>query len=99
MLQKQWNQEDRVWILKMHFSSTEEIRTINNTDKKNRCLFPTFYDMKNQFWAGLGSQAVLVKKKFGADYEQLMRAFFLCFQGQKKSFGNIIASALKRKVA
>ena len=25
------------------------------------------YNMKNQFWAGLGSRAVLVKKKFGAD--------------------------------
>ena len=36
--------------------------------------------MKNQFWAGLGSQAVLVKKKLGADYEQLLRAVFLCFQ-------------------
>jgi hypothetical protein len=33
--------------------------------------------MKNQFWAGLGSRVVLVKKKFGADYEQL-----LCFHGQ-----------------
>ena len=27
----------------------------------HRCLFLTFYSMKNQFWAGLGSQAVLVK--------------------------------------
>ena len=41
------------------------------------------YNMKNQFWAGLGSQAVLVKKKFGADYEQLLRPVFLCFHGQK----------------
>ena len=40
-------------------------------------------DMKNQFWAGLGSRAVLVKKKFGADYEQLLRPVFLCFHGQK----------------
>ena len=37
--------------------------------------------MKNQFWAGLGSRAVLVKKKFGADYEQLLRAFFFVFKG------------------
>ena len=42
--------------------------------------------MKNQFWAGLGSGAVLVKKKFGADYEQLLRKVFLCFQGPKKIF-------------
>jgi hypothetical protein len=41
--------------------------------------------MKNQFWAGLGSRAVLVKKKLGADYEQLLTVFFLCFQGQKKN--------------
>jgi hypothetical protein len=40
--------------------------------------------MKNQFWAGLGSRAVLVKKKLGAD-EQILRKFFLCFQGQKKN--------------
>jgi hypothetical protein len=39
--------------------------------------------MKNQFWAGLGSRAVLMKKKFGANYEQLLRPVFLCFQGQK----------------
>jgi hypothetical protein len=30
--------------------------------------------MKNQFWAGLGSRAILVKKKFGADYEQPFEA-------------------------
>ena len=39
--------------------------------------------MKNQFWAGLGSRAVLWKKKFGADYEQLLRPVFLCFHRQK----------------
>ena len=41
------------------------------------------YNMKNQFWAGLGSQASTVKKKFGADYEQLLRLVFLSFRGQK----------------
>ena len=39
--------------------------------------------MKNQFWAGLGSRALLVKKKFGADYEQLLRPVFLCLHGPK----------------
>ena len=29
------------------------------------------YNTKNQFWAGLGSRASTVKKKLGADYEQL----------------------------
>ena len=42
--------------------------------------------MKNQFWAGLGSWAILVKKKFGADFEQLLSAVFSCFHGQKKIF-------------
>ena len=41
------------------------------------------YNMKNQFWAGLGNRAVIVKKKFGADYEQLLRPIFLSFHGQK----------------
>ena len=34
------------------------------------------YNMKNQFWAGLGSRAITVKKKFGVDYEQLLRLVF-----------------------
>ena len=41
------------------------------------------YNMKNQFWAGLGSRAALVKKMFGADYEQLLWPVFLCFHLQK----------------
>jgi hypothetical protein len=45
--------------------------------------------MKNQFWAGLGSLAVLVKKKLGAGYEQLLRAFFYVFKGNF-FFENII---------
>jgi hypothetical protein len=40
--------------------------------------------MKNQFWAGFGSRAVLVKKKFGADYEQFLRVVFSTFCGQNK---------------
>ena len=41
---------------------------------------------EKSIWAGLGSRPVHEKKKFGGDYEQLLRAFFLCFQGQKKIF-------------
>ena len=52
--------------------------------------------MKNQFWAGLGSRVVLVKKKLGADYEQLLRVFFFMFSRAKNFFfENIIVSALK----
>jgi hypothetical protein len=39
--------------------------------------------MKNQFWAFWGSRASTVKKKFEADYEQLLRLLFLSFHGQK----------------
>jgi hypothetical protein len=49
----------------------------------DRRVLGHFYNMKNQFWAGLGSRAVLVKKKFGADYEQLLSIVFSCFHGQK----------------
>ena len=38
----------------------------------------------------------VLKKKFWADYEQLLRVVFSCFQGQKKIKSlNIVASALK----
>ena len=56
------------------------------------------YDMKNQFWAGLGSRAELVKKKFGADYEQLLRPVFLMFSWTKNRFfffENIVVSAIE----
>ena len=65
---------------------------------ENSCLFPTFCNMKHQFWVGLGSRTVLVKKKFGADYEQLLWPFFFSFHGQKINlnfFENTVASALK----
>ena len=42
-----------------------------------------FCGTENEIWAGFGLVAVL--KKMGTDYEQLLRVFFSCFQGQKKS--------------
>jgi hypothetical protein len=42
------------------------------------------HNIKNHFWAGLASRVVLVKKKFGADYEQLLRPVYKNFHGQKK---------------
>ena len=55
------------------------------------------YNMKNQFWAGLGSRAVLVKKKFGADNEQLLRPVFYVFMGKKEilSFFEKLKSCIK----
>ena len=49
--------------------------------------------MKNQFWACLGSQPIH-EKKVGANYEQLLRAFFFMFS-RDFFFENITASALK----
>ena len=42
---------------------------------ENRCLFPNIYDMKNQFWAGLGSRASTWKKSLGP----IMSNFWGCF--------------------
>ena len=57
------------------------------------------HDMKNQFWAGLGSRAILVKKKIEEDYEQLLRPVFFMFSWAKdnfkKSFEYIVAYTLK----
>ena len=58
-----------VWISKSYWSP--------------RWVLGHIYNMKNQFSAGLGSRAVLVKKKFVANYEQLLRPVFLCFHRQK----------------
>ena len=46
---------------------------------------------KSMVWA---AGPIHEKKKFGADYEKLLRAVFSTFCGQKEIFENIIASAL-----
>ena len=40
------------------------------------------YGTENEIWAGFGPVGN-TKKKLGADYEQLLRAVFSCFLGQK----------------
>ena len=56
-----------------------------------------FMEQKMTFGLVLGRLAIL-KKKLGANYEQLLRVFFSCFHGQKYIpiyfFKNIVASAL-----
>ena len=55
-----------------------------------------FMEQKMGFGLILGQLAILKKK--GTDYEQLLRAVFSCFQGQKnylKFLKNIVAFALK----
>ena len=54
---------------------------------------PSIHNMKNRFWAGLGSRPIH-EKEIGVDYEQILRAFIYVFRG-KKNFENITAPALK----
>ena len=42
-----------------------------------------FYGTENEIWAGFGPVGSTEKKIFWANYEQLLRAVFLCFHGQK----------------
>ena len=59
-----------------------------------KVIIHKFYGTEIEIWAGLGPVGN-TEKKIGADYEQLLRAFFSCFHGQKKIIQNIVASALK----
>ncbi len=56
-------------------------------------------ERENVFSVGFGPVGNTEKKSAWADYEQLFRAVFSCFQGQKKSQiffkKNTLASALK----
>jgi hypothetical protein len=40
--------------------------------------------MKDQFWAGLGSRAVLAKKSLGMIMSNFRDQFFYVFMGKKK---------------
>ena len=44
-----------------------------------------FYGTEIEIWAGFGPVGN-TEKKIGADYEQLLRAVFSCFHGQKIGF-------------
>ena len=52
-----------------------------------------FFRTEIEIWAGFGLVGN-TEKKIGADYEQLLRLVFSCFQGQF-FFLNIVALALK----
>ena len=43
-----------------------------------------FYGTENEIWAGFGPVGSTEKKIFWANYEQLLRAVFLCFHEQNK---------------
>ena len=49
------------------------------------CAGRYFYGTENEIWAGFGLVGN-TEKRLGADYEQLLRVFFSCFQGQKNFF-------------
>ena len=42
-----------------------------------------FYGTGIEIWAGFWPVGITEKKKFWADYEQLLRPFFSCFVEQK----------------
>ena len=46
------------------------------------CAVSNFYGTEIEIWAGFGPVGN-TEKKIWADYEQLLRAVFSCFQGQK----------------
>ena len=43
-----------------------------------------FYGTEYEIWADFEPVGNTEKKRWGADYEQLLKAVFSCFQGQKK---------------
>jgi hypothetical protein len=58
-------------------------------------------EQKMRFGLVLGRLAIL-KKKLRANYEQLLRVVFSCFQGQKiilKKFKNIVVSSAPKKAS
>ena len=61
------------------------------------CAVSNFYGTEIEIWAGFGPVGN-TETKIGVDYEQILRAVFSCFHGQKNGlifFENILASALK----
>ena len=57
-----------------------------------------FHGTGYEIWADLGPVGNTEKKKFRADYEQLLRPVFHVFMGKKKCynvFKNIVVSALE----
>ena len=69
--------------LHLTFSRPQHWTTGPTTDKETDESWDIFYNMKNQFSAGLGSRASSVKKKVWADYEQLLRSLFFMFSWAK----------------
>jgi hypothetical protein len=45
--------------------------------------FGHIYNMKNQFWAGLGSRVELMKKSLGPIMSNFLEQFFFVFLGKK----------------
>ena len=59
-------------------------------------MVSNFYGTEVEIWAGFGPVGN-TENIFLADYEELLRAVFSCFHGQKNYFFlNVAASVLKR---
>ena len=82
--------------VEINFDSKENT-TLTQRQYREVPRWEIFMEHELRLGLDLGRLAVL-KKRVWADYEQLLRVFFSCFQGQKKFlkfFKNIVASALK----
>ena len=53
------------------------------SDQTSKKGIKYMYGTENKIWAGFEPVGNTQKIKIGADYEQLLRAVFSCFQGQK----------------
>ena len=65
---------------------THHCRKLSSIDPKSlyRSLAGNhYYATEYEIWADFGPAGNSEKKRWGADYEQLLRAGFSCFQGQK----------------
>ena len=58
---------------------------MNSKSLYRSCAGRHLYGTENVIWAGFGPVSNTEKKNLG-DYEQLLRAVFSCFLGQKKMF-------------
>ena len=60
------------------------------------CAGRHFCGTENEIWAGFGPVGILLKKKLGYDYEQLLRVFFFMFSGAKNNLDFYIMTLLVR---
>ena len=68
---------------------------MNSKSLYRSCAGRHLYGTENVIWTGFVPVSNTEKKNLG-DYEQLLRAFFPCFHGQKKMFDFFSAKKLHK---